>query len=393
MTARSPAGSSPASSCSCWRDRHRRARAARLPHRTGPGRAPHRGLRPALPERRRRRPGAGDPQPPAPPGGVVGLHLALERRAQRAGARGRHGVAAVHRARPDARRGPAERRRHLRLLPGRYADGGPARRRSRPPVGAGRPHPLPRENRPRLQRRDLQRDLRPARRPRREHRDPDRYPRHGPRHQRAPAAVLRGADRATRSLPRPTSRTCWCAPSTGCSRATGTVGPGGGRARRIPTGDSSRGLGTGYGEIGPFAAFSAGLLAGWLDSHWDAGVDAGIGDLRRSSAHYGWALDLHAPRGADWWTRLALDVEVLGRSEFATWRGRLDLGPARDGRRHRRPALPRHRRDRHDYIDRVRRPGAPRGALVLSLGVFKALTDQGVRPDDWSPVASVEGTF
>jgi len=30
---------------------------------------------------------------------------------------------------------------------------------------------------------------------------------------------------------------------------------------------------------------------------------------------------------------------------------------------------------------------------ALHLGVFKALTDHGVRPDDWSPVVSVERTF
>jgi hypothetical protein len=32
-------------------------------------------------------------------------------------------------------------------------------------------------------------------------------------------------------------------------------------------------------------------------------------------------------------------------------------------------------------------------SIVLSLGVFHPLNDQGVRPADWSPVASVEGTF
>jgi hypothetical protein len=58
---------------------------------------------------------------------------------------------------------------------------------------------------------------------------------------------------------------------------------------RLPAGHPSRGLGTGYGEIGPFLGLSTGLIDGWLDSHLDAGVDAGIGDLRRSSAHYGWA--------------------------------------------------------------------------------------------------------
>ena len=31
--------------------------------------------------------------------------------------------------------------------------------------------------------------------------------------------------------------------------------------------------------------------------------------------------------------------------------------------------------------------------VVLSLGVFKALNDQGIRPADWSPVGSLEATF
>ena len=32
-------------------------------------------------------------------------------------------------------------------------------------------------------------------------------------------------------------------------------------------------------------------------------------------------------------------------------------------------------------------------SLVLSMGVFKALNHEGVRPSEWSPVGSVEGTF
>jgi hypothetical protein len=67
---------------------------------------------------------------------------------------------------------------------------------------------------------------------------------------------------------------------------------------------------------GPYFASTANLLEGWLDSYLDGGVDAGIGDLRRSSAHYSWALDLHAPRGDEWWRRIALAWVVLGRSEF-----------------------------------------------------------------------------
>ena len=164
---------------------------------------------------------------------------------------------------------------------------------------------------------------------------------------------------------------------------------------RLPTGDPSRGLGTGYGEIGPFLALSTGFIDGWLDSHLDLGVDAGIGDLRRSSAHYGWALDLHAPRGQEWWTRLALTFEILGRSEFAALRERTSVsGP------HVTSAgvadlpylgFPPQRRDYADAVLGVRINLVE--SIVLSTGVFRALNASGVRPSDWSPVVSVEGTF
>jgi hypothetical protein len=97
------------------------------------------------------------------------------------------------------------------------------------------------------------------------------------------------------------------------------VGAAGARVR-LPSGNAREGLGTGYGEIGPYFALSTNVARGWLDSDWDAGVDAGIGNLRWSSAHYSWEVDLHAPRGDAWWTRLALAVSVLGRSEFASLR-------------------------------------------------------------------------
>jgi hypothetical protein len=172
------------------------------------------------------------------------------------------------------------------------------------------------------------------------------------------------------------------------------VGAGGVRVR-LPSGNPRQGLGTGYGEIGPYVALSTSLLAGWLDSDWDAGVDAGIGNLRWSSAHYSWELDVHAPRGDAWWTRLALATSLLGRSEFTSLRqassisgphvtpsGRVDLPYlGLDG-------------ERHDYLDatfgvRV----AVWESVVLSLGVFKALNSEGVRPDGWSPVGSLEATF
>jgi hypothetical protein len=49
---------------------------------------------------------------------------------------------------------------------------------------------------------------------------------------------------------------------------------------------------------------------------------------------------------------------------------------------------------RHDYLDATFgvRIGVWR-SVVLSLGVFKALNSVGVRPDGWSPVGTLEGTF
>jgi hypothetical protein len=164
---------------------------------------------------------------------------------------------------------------------------------------------------------------------------------------------------------------------------------------RLPSGNAREGLGTGYGEIGPYFALSTNVIGGWLDSDLDAGVDAGIGNLRWSSAHYSWELDVHAPRGEDWWSRLALATSLLGRSEFTSLREATSIsGP------HVTPSgirnLPYLGIDaaRHDYLDatfgvRI----AVWQSVVLSLGVFKALNSEGVRPDGWSPVGTLEGTF
>jgi hypothetical protein len=181
-----------------------------------------------------------------------------------------------------------------------------------------------------------------------------------------------------------------------------TKGPGGsadgaaGLRVRIPTGNPTAGLGTGYGEIGPYFAVSSSLLAGILDSYIDAGIDAGIGDLRRSSGHYSWAVDLHVPRDDDvWWSRIAVAVSLLGRSEFAGLREESSIsGP------HVTPSgfadLPYLCIDtsRHDYLDATfgLRMQLYR-SFVLSLGVFKALNNVGVRPAGWSPIGSFEATF
>ena len=165
---------------------------------------------------------------------------------------------------------------------------------------------------------------------------------------------------------------------------------------RVPTGNPTRGLGTGYGEIGPYLAFeTTNLIGGWLDSYWDLGVDAAIGNTRWSSAHYSWAFAMHAPRGDEWWTRIALAPSLVGRSELTDLRAPTSYsGP------HVTPSgireLPYLCADasRHDYIDlTVGLRVQVWRSIVLSLGVFHALTDGGVQPFGWSPVASFEGTF
>jgi hypothetical protein len=164
---------------------------------------------------------------------------------------------------------------------------------------------------------------------------------------------------------------------------------------RIPSGNPNKGLGTGYGEIGPYFAVSTSLLDGWLDSYLDGGVDAGIGNTRWSSAHYSWALDVHASRGDDRWTCIALAWSVYGRSEFPNLRANSSIfgtHVTQNGF----VQLPYLCADasRHDYVDTTLglRIGLYR-SLVPSVGVFKALNHEGVRASDWSPVGSVEGTF
>ena len=163
---------------------------------------------------------------------------------------------------------------------------------------------------------------------------------------------------------------------------------------RLPTGSPSRGLGTGYGEMGPYMALTANLLDGWLDSTWAGGMDFAIGDFRRSSGHYAWALDAHAPRGDDWWSRLAFSWSVLGRSEVTSLRVPSSYsGPhvTPDGIVN-SPYLCVDA-ERHDYVDTTLGIRANLfDTVVLSLGVFKPINSQGVRAG-WSPLASVQATF
>jgi hypothetical protein len=92
---------------------------------------------------------------------------------------------------------------------------------------------------------------------------------------------------------------------------------------------------------------------------------------------------------------VALTWEVLGRSEFTSLRQ-----PTSISGRHVAPSgfvqAPYLCADanRHDYADttiglRINLVES----VVLSLGVFHPLNDQGVRAAGWSPVASLEGTF
>jgi len=181
-------------------------------------------------------------------------------------------------------------------------------------------------------------------------------------------------------------------------QATGDLGTAIGAAGlrvRLPSGNAREGLGTGYGEIGPYVALTTSLVGGWFDSDWDAGIDAGIGNLRWSSAHYSWELDFHPPRGEDWWSRLAVMTSVLGRSEFTSLREATSIsGPhVTPVGRFNEPYLGLDA-NRNNYIDATFgvRVEVWR-SVVVSLGVFKALNSAGVRPDGWSPVATIEGTF
>ena len=196
----------------------------------------------------------------------------------------RHGLApALHRARPDARRRPAQRRRHLRLL----------RRRLRPATPLGddpcpgldllrRPRSATRRRPTSLYtRRHLQLHLRRcpttststsrSRSPRSTWTSTSRA--------RTRRAAPCGAPR--RREPRPTSPTCWCAPSTGSSTRAALAAPSAraGVRVRIPTGNPTQGLGTGYGEIGPYFALSTGLLDGL------ARLALGRGGRRRHRGH------------------------------------------------------------------------------------------------------------
>ena len=173
-----------------------------------------------------------------------------------------------------------------------------------------------------------------------------------------------------------------------------TVGAGGLRVR-LPTGDPAQGLGTGYGGSARIScsrrAYSTAGSTHTGRWAWTPASATPAGARRT----YRWALDVHAPRGPEWWTRLALAWEVLGRSEFTSLRQPSSIsGPhVTEAGVRSRPYLGIDA-DRHDYVDttlgvRVRLVKT----IVLSLGVFKALNDQGVRPAAWSPVASVQGTF
>ena len=90
-----------------------------------------------------------------------------------------------------------------------------------------------------------------------------------------------------------------------------------------------------------------------------------------------------------------MSADLLGRSEFAALRERSSVsGPhVSPNGVVQQPYLcldP----DRHDYLDLALGLRANLAStLVLSLGVFKALNNEGVRATQWSPVVQMEGTF
>jgi hypothetical protein len=175
----------------------------------------------------------------------------------------------------------------------------------------------------------------------------------------------------------------------------GMVGAMGLRAR-IPTGDPGQGLGTGYGEVGPFFALSKSFFDGMVGSHWTAGMDFGTSQFRHSSANYSWGLTLQPPKGNRWHDRIALTGGVGGRSEVNGRRARTSVSG-----RHVTPAgitdepYLCYDPGRHDYFDATLgvRVGIWR-TLAMTLGFYKAINEsEGVRATNFSPVGSIEATF
>ena len=175
----------------------------------------------------------------------------------------------------------------------------------------------------------------------------------------------------------------------------GMVGAAGLRAR-VPTGNPGQGLGTGYGEIGPYFALSKAFFNGVVGSHWTAGMDFGVSEFRHSSAHYSWGLTLQPPNGNAWHNRIALTGGVSGRSEVAGRRARSSVsGPHVTAAAITDEPYLCYDPSRHDYFDATLgvRVGIWR-TLAMTLGFYKAINEsEGVRAGDFSPVGSSEATF
>ena len=160
---------------------------------------------------------------------------------------------------------------------------------------------------------------------------------------------------------------------------------------RLPTGSATDGLGTGIGEIGPFALVGT-SIGDVFGAYLDTGFDTAITDTSRSSAHYGTGFSIQPPLMSGWWHNVAFTLEFLGRSEIDDIRAKTSVsGPHAGGDCTYLCLDP----SRQDYFDmtfgiRVR---AWR-SLVVSVGAFKPINeDDGVRARGFSPVGSIEATF
>lgn len=175
----------------------------------------------------------------------------------------------------------------------------------------------------------------------------------------------------------------------------GMVGAAGLRAR-LPTGNPNQGLGTGYGEVGPYFALSKAFFNGVVGSHWMAGMDFGVTDFRQSSAHYSWGLTVQPPNDNPWHNRIALTGSIGGRSEIKGRRERPSVsGPHVTANSIADEPYLCYDPSRHDYFDATLgvRVGIWR-TLAMTLGFYKAINEsEGVRASDFSPVGSIEATF
>jgi hypothetical protein len=157
---------------------------------------------------------------------------------------------------------------------------------------------------------------------------------------------------------------------------------------RLPTGDRDKALGTGDAELGPYLAFSW-LLWNRVEPTWNAGFDANVSDPHLSSAHYAFGVNVQTTSWLDLGGSLHGRSEVDGRRAETSVSGPHQTPTGTELRPYLGVSV-----DRNDYFDAAFGGRIRLGrTVVLALNAVYALNEDGLRASDFSPVASLEGTF